>query len=102
MVSFPDQGSIQQIPWFVSVQPRGISTKTVKETANSETHDLPNKCNDYQGVTYPRLEEPTPGIADYVQNLVYRPKIPNFEDDDVPRIVERFHRVQFLRLYWGG
>lgn len=53
-------------------------------------------------VLFGRLLDSNPGIADYVQNLVYQPDIPDFEDDDVPRILERLHRVQSLRLIGVG
>jgi hypothetical protein len=45
-----------------------------------------------------RLLDSNPGIANYVQNLVYQTEIPDFEDDDVPQILERLHRVQSFRL----
>jgi hypothetical protein len=45
-----------------------------------------------------RLLDSNPRIADYVQNLTYQTEIPDFEDDDVPRILEKLRRVQFFRL----
>lgn len=49
-------------------------------------------------VLFGRLLDSNPGIADYVQNLAYQPENPDFEDDDVPRILERLHRVQSLQV----
>jgi hypothetical protein len=40
-------------------------------------------------------------IADYVQNLVYRLELPDFTDEDVPRILEKFHRIQSFRFIGG-
>jgi len=53
-------------------------------------------------VLFGRLLDSNPGIADYVRNLVYQAEIPDFEDDDVARVLERLHRVQFLQLIGVG
>jgi hypothetical protein len=33
---------------------------------------------------------------------VYHTEIPDFEDDDVPRTLERLHRVHLLGWVWIG
>src|SRR6266498_1377541 len=53
-------------------------------------------------ILFGRLLDSNPRIADYVQNLTYQTETPDFEDDDVPRVLERFRRVQFFRLVGVG
>ena len=40
-------------------------------------------------------------IADYVQNLVYQLELPDFTDEDVPPVLEKFHRIQSFRFIGG-
>jgi len=49
-------------------------------------------------VLFGRLLDSNPRIADYVRNLTYRTETPDYEDDDVPRILKKLRRVQFFRL----
>ena len=40
-------------------------------------------------------------IADYVQNLIYRMETPDFEDESVPRILDKLRRIQYFQLSSG-
>ena len=48
------------------------------------------------------LLDSNPGVADYVQNLEYQISTPDFEDEAVPRILRKFHRIRSFQLIGNG
>ena len=48
------------------------------------------------------LLDSNPGVADYVRNLEYQISDPDVEDEDVPRILRKLHRIQSFELIGDG